>query len=252
MPGESTPLIISQVNQTVSGWFSAQNVQRARTVANDRAAVLRTSFETGDFSLRLLVLMGGLGVILSAVLGLITDLVFFNFTGALLELYTLLLGCVIMVLESRQLSLPPAYLEKVLKYALFLKFIWGRGLLYSFAGTLQATQGSLMHTIVGAYLMVVGIVFIVLGYMTAQKLASVGRRDFSKSVLRSKFSAADTNHSGNIDLAQFSALVDDFEFPLSRREKEVAFLYLDTSDHGTLTFEEFQAWFHKEDAAQIL
>ena len=251
MSSESSPLI-SQVNQTVSGWFTSQNVQRAQAVAHDRVAVLRSSIETGHFSLRLLVLLGGVGVILTAVFGFISKVIFFNFSGALLELYTLLLGCVIMVLESRQLSLPPAYLQKVLKYALFLKYIWGRGLLYSFAGTLQATQGSLMNTIVGVYLMVIGITFIGLGYMTAQKLASMGRRDFSKSVLRSKFNAADTNHSGKIDLEQFSSLVDDFEFPLSPREKEVAFLYLDTSDHGTLTFEEFEAWFHKEDAAPIL
>jgi len=191
-------------------------------------------------------------VILSAVFGLLRNLIFFNFPGSLLELYTLLLGCIIMVLESRQLSLPPTYLQKVLKYALFLKYIWGRGLLYSFAGTLQATQGLLIDTIVGVYLMSVGITFIVLGYVTAQKLASVGRRHFPTSVLRSKFNAADTNHSGKIDLEQFSALVDDFEFPLSHREKEVAFLYLDTSDHGSLTFEEFQAWFQKVDAASIL
>eukprot|EP00977_Amphora_coffeiformis_P005069 scaffold1068_cov167-Amphora_coffeaeformis.AAC.27 len=252
MPSSESSPLISQVNQTVSGWFTAQNVQRAQAVAHERAAVLRTSIETGHCSLRLLVLLGGVGVILSAVFGFTRDLIFFNFSGALLELYTLLLGCIIMVLESRQLSLPPAYLQKVLKYALFLKYIWGRGLLYSFAGTLQATQGSLMDTIVGVYLMFVGIAFIGLGYMTAQKLASVGRREFSTSILRSKFNAADTNRSGKIDLEQFSALVDDFEFPLSPREKEVAFLYLDTSDHGELTFEEFQAWFHKEDAAPIL
>ena len=109
-----------------------------------------------------------------------------------------------------------------------------------------------MDLIVGLYVMVVGLVFIVLGYVTAQKLAHVGQREFSTNTLRSKFRAADTNRSGKLDLDQFSALVDDLEISLSRREKEICFLYLDTADAGTLTFDEFNVWFTRQDAAQIL
>ena len=251
MTAESTPLL-SQVNQAMAGLMTKKNVEHAQAVATERAAAVRASFETGDFSLRLLVLLGGAGVIISSAIGFISHAIFLNFTGTLVELYTFAFGCIIMVLESRQLSLPQVYMEKVLKYALFLKFIWGRGVLYSLAGTLQATQGSLMDLIVGLYVMAVGLVFIVLGYITAQKLASVGRRSFPTSTLRNKFRAADTDRSGKLDLVQFSALLDDLDIPLSRREKEIAFLYLDTADCGTLTFDEFNAWFNREDAAPIL
>ena len=253
---ESTPLL-SQVNQAMAGFMTKQNVEAASAVVSDRAAAVRSSIETGDFSLRLLVLLGGTGVIITSVFGLISSVFFFEFTAALVELFTLAFGCVILILESRQLSLPPVYMENVLKYALFLKFIWGRGVLYTLAGALQSNQGvyqgSMMDIIVGMYLLFIGLLFIVLGYMTAQKLANVGRRSFTTSTLRSKFRAANTDRSGKLDLEQFSTLVDDLDIPLSKREKEIAFLYLDTADCGTLSFDEFNAWFHgRQDAAPIL
>lgn len=251
MPSESTPLL-SQVNQAIAGFWTQQNIERARTVATDRVAAVRTSLETGYFSLRLLILLGGVALILLASFGIVSHLITFNFTDALLEVYTLALGCIILILESRQLSLPPAYMKKLLKYALFLKFIWGRGLLYSFAGTLQAVQGSILDAIVGVYVMTLGIVFIVLGYCTAQELANIGRRSFPTSMLRRKFHAANTDRSGKIDFEQFSNLLDDLEILLSRREKEIAFLYLDTADEGTITFDQFHAWFQRNDAAPIL
>lgn len=249
---ESTPLL-SQVNQAVAGLWTKQNVDAASAVVSERVAAVRTSMETGDFSLRLLVLLGGAGVIVTSFFDLIKSLFFLRFATALVEIFTIAFGCIILVLESRQLSLPPVYMEKVLKYALFLKFIWGRGVLYALAGSLLASQGSMMDFIVGCYMLFVGVLFIVLGYMTAKKLANVGRQSsFTTSTLRSKFRAANTDHSGKLDLAQFSALVDDLDIPLSKREKEIAFLYLDTTDCGTLTFDEFNAWFTQRNAAPIL
>lgn len=135
------------------------------------------------------------------------------------------------------------YLEKLLKYVLFFKFIWGRGCLYALAGTLQMTQGSLMDLIMGSYMFVVGVRFVLLGYLTAQKVAAVGRRTFSTSELRTKFRLANSdNKSGKLNL----------EHSLSKREKEIAFLYLDTGDVGTLSFDEFQAWFQRNDTVPIL
>lgn len=102
-------------------------------------------------------------------------------------------------------------------------------------------------------MMFVGFLFILLGYLTARKLKSVGRRSMPADELRSKFDKADENKTGELDLGQFSNLVDEFNFGLSRREKEIAFIHLDTSDRGSLTFEEFKAWFeHVDDVAPIL
>ena len=248
MPEESTPLM-----EKVNGLIQHKNVQKAKTAATEKAKQVHTSFETGSFSLRLLVQLGALGLIALAFKGLLENLSHFRLARTVLEIFTLALGYVIMTLESKLLGLPQEWTQHLLKYAPFLKFVWGRGLLYIFTGTLQAVQSSILDVIAGLYLMAVGLIFIILGYMTAQKLRAVSRRSVDGDSLRSKFDAADKGKSGMLDLDQFSALVDNFDFGLSRREKEIAFMHLDTTDRGALNFEEFKAWFVKvDDVAPIL
>lgn len=244
---ESTPLV-----EKVNGLIKHENVQQAQDVANEKAKAIRNSFETGNFSLRLLVQIGALALIIFSALGIFNNILHFKFAKSVSEVFTLCLGIIMMILESRLLSLPPTFTQNLLKYALFLKYVWGRGLLYTFAGTLQAIQGSFFDVIVGLYVMAVGVIFILLGYRTAQKLKAVGEKSISTETLREKFNAADKDKSGQLDLDQFSELVDSLEFHLSRREKEIAFLYLDTADRGLLKFEEFVAWFHQEEVAPIL
>ena len=251
MPAETTPLL-SHVNQAVAGLWTRRTAERVQTVASERAADVRASVMRGHFSLRLLVLLGGVALIILALFGFFWHILLLNFTAALMELFTLALGGVILVLESRQLSLPSEYMEKLLKYALFLKFIWGRGLLYCFAGALQAMQGSTADLVIGLYIMLLGLVFIALGYITAQKLALIGRRSFNSLTIKRKFQEANTDRTGQLTLEQFGVLLDSMDIPLNNREKEIAFLYLDTTDRGTLTVDEFQAWFQEDTTTAIL
>jgi hypothetical protein len=249
---EATPLT-QQVTSAVSSFWTSEHTLQARSVAAARATDLRTSFETGHFSLRLLALVGGVALVVSAVWGLVTHLLTFHLTNLLLQVYTLVLAGLILVLESRQLSLPPPLLERLLKYALFLKFIWGRGLLYVVAGSLQtatAETASLFsfHMIVGLYLTLLGLVFIVLGYQTAQKLSAAGQRSINNLALQRHFRAADVDHSGQLTADQFVDLCARLELepPLNRRETEICFLYLDTQDKGTLSLTDVAAWFDRD------
>ena len=242
MPEESTPLVAK-----VKGLVHHEKVQRAQEVAAEKAKAVHASFERGSFSLLLLVQLGALGLISLALKGLLHNISLFLFAKAIMEVFTLALGYIIMALESRLLMLPQVWTKTLLKYAPFLKFIWGRGILYFFSGTLQMVQGSFLDIIIGLYLMAVGVIFATLGYMTAKKLKTVSRRKVDMDSLRSKFDVADTEKSGLLDLGQFSALVDDLDFGLSRREKEIAFLRLDIEDRGSISFEEFKSWFDKVD-----
>jgi hypothetical protein len=248
---EATPL--TQVTSAVSSLWTHERTLQARSVAAARATDLRTSFETGHFSLRLLALVGGVALAGSAVWGLVTHLLTFHVTNLLLQVYTLALAALILVLESRQLSLPEPWLSKVVKYALFLKFIWGRGLLYVVAGSLHTATAETVsifsfHTLVGLYLTLLGLVFIVLGYRTAQKLAAAGQRSINNLALQRHFRAADVDHSGQLTAAQFADLCARLELEptLSPRETEICFLYLDTEDRGTLSMADVAAWFDRD------
>ena len=147
-----------------------------------------------------------------------------------------------VLLESKQLNLPQQYLDKLYHYALFLKYVWGRGILYLFAGSLHLLlQGSILDYIVGAMVVLVGAVYIIVGKIATKKLQELRKSLHSDAQIKHKFTAADTTKKG-LTLDQFKTLTDQLGLDLNHREAEVIFLHLDKSADGLLTFQEFQGW----------
>lgn len=109
-----------------SNLFTSDNLESASDIARNKIRELRHSVKTGDWSLRLLALIGGVALIFTSVLELVSKILNFNVLGALIEIYVILLGVIIIVLEGSQISLPKRWLLQLHKYALFLKFIWGK------------------------------------------------------------------------------------------------------------------------------
>jgi len=132
---------------------------------------------------------------------------------------------------------------------LFLKYIWGRGIVYVIAGNLQFAQGGLFNWIVGAYVMFVGVVYIAVGRSSAKKLSALKHNLFSEATIKAKFKKADTKGEGTINLEQFGTLCDSLDLDMTKREKEAIFFHLDTSDDDLLSLEEFQAWWNNYDAS---
>lgn len=222
-----------------------ENLQQAQTVAASRVDDLRKSASDGDVSLRLLALAGGAFLIVSALLGMISHLVFLQFTSVLVEFYTLVMGVVMVVLESRQVMLPEWFLQLLYKYALFLKFIWGRGCLYFVAGTLQMSQGSFTDVIVGFCVCLLGVAFIVIGHRAAQKLQNARSLLTSEHTVRSKFREANIRGHNALDIQEFRLLMQSLGLHISRREAEAAFLQVNPEDSGELTYDDFKAWWER-------
>lgn len=109
-----------------SSLFTSDNFENASDIARNKIRELRHSVKTGDWSLRLLALIGGVSLIFIAVLEFVTKILYLDVLGALIELYIIFLGVIILVLEGSQISLPKKFLHTLHKYALFLKFIWGK------------------------------------------------------------------------------------------------------------------------------
>lgn len=232
----------SELNRFVGNLFSKENLDKAQTTAKTHLDQLAQSAREGDVSIRLLALLGGAALVIYSTLGFITHVLMLQFVRALVEIYTLVLGVIILVLESRQLHLPEAFLNRLYKYALFLKFVWGRGCLYFVAGSLQLTQGSLIDVGIGAFVMFVGALYIVVGRQTAQKLRDLRQNLYSEDTLRTKFREADTTGTGKLTMDQFRTLTASLGMNLHRREVEAAFLHLDRDDSGALSFEDFKNW----------
>jgi hypothetical protein len=249
MVNEATPLngpqaadSMAEVKTFVSNLFSDENVSKARSEITGRMDELRRSASDGDLSIRLLALLAGVALMFSAVTGILGDLMMFNITGALMEIYTLILSLIILVLESKRLHLPDAFMRNLYKYALFLRFVWGRGCLYFVAGTLQLAQGTFVDYGVGGFVMLVGVLYIVVGRQTAQKLRDLRKSIYSEDTLRTKFREADTETKGALTIIQFKTLAASLGMDLNGREAEAAFEYLDKSHDGTLSYEEFKTW----------
>ena len=106
--------------------------------ARQAHAELRTMANEGYLPIRVLAQIGGLAMIVLSIIGFINAIIHLNFLDALVEVYTFLLGIVVIILETK--AFPKSVEQSLNKYALFLTFVWGRGCLYFVAGSLQATQ----------------------------------------------------------------------------------------------------------------
>ena len=232
--------------------FSSENFENAGDIARSKMMELRASVKTGDWSLRLLALLGGVALIFTAVLEFVSKILNLNILGALIEVYVIFLGIIVLVLEGSQISLPQKFLHTLHKYALFLKYIWGRGLLYFVAGSLLVTGQQWMDYIVGGFMCLVGILYICVGRSTTNKLKEMRQSELSEKNLHQKFHEVDPEQTGFIGLEQFRCLVNSIGLDMNRRQSEAAFLHIEKVDNDQITFEEFYTWWTEWDDSDAI
>lgn len=242
---ESTPL-------AAGGYIAesaTEDLQKANAYAVEKAKELRIQAREGDFSIRLLALLGGVAMCIVSAIGFVTTFLHFRGVSAFIEIYTFCLGVVVILLEGTKMPFVKESVRRnVSKYALFLNFLWGRGILYFVAGTLELTQTGIPDLVVGAYMCLIGIAYVVVGVKTAKKLRTLRQEIFSPLQLRSKFNDADTDNTGTLTMGQFKVLTDKMGLDMNRRETEAAFMSMDKDSNDVLSFEEFQDWWTNFDA----
>jgi len=226
--------------------FTKENAEKAGTFMKERTLELRQMASDGDLSLRLLAMLGGIAMVVTSVMGFIGHVFTLAFVKALLEIYTFFLGIVVLVLEGRQIPFPRGLEQGINKYALFLKFVWGRGCLYFVAGSLQLAQYSIVDLAVGGFMCFVGAMYIIVGRQTAQKLAELRKSVISEDTLKMKFLEADIDRTGTLTQLQFTNMTRSIGIELNRRETESAFLQLGKSgENDQLTYDEFKKWWNQ-------
>jgi hypothetical protein len=237
------------ITQFAQATFTKENIERAGTYTRDKAVELRNQAQEGDQSLRVLGLMGGIATIGIGVLELITRFLRLDMVAALIDLYIVILGIIVVVLEGKNILLSESFVEKIFKYAMFLKFLWGRGTLYFVCGTLQLYQIDLLNLIVGVYMCFVGGLYIIVGQRTATKLKSLRKSIYSDHILQTMYCDADVDHDG-LDLLQFRGLCNSLGLDLTRRETEAAFAHIQKSSNSSkkLSFQDFQSWWNESSA----
>lgn len=238
------------ISQFAQATFTKENIERAGAYTKETAVELRNQAQDGDQSLRVLALMGGLASIVIGILELVTRFLQLNLVGALIDVYIILLGVIVVVLEGKNMFLSGHFVERLHKNALFLKFLWGRGALYFVCGTLQLSQIDLLNLAVGLYMCFVGGLYIVVGHRTAAKLKTLRKSIYSDHILQTMYCNADIEGDG-LNLQQFRGLCGSLGLDLTRRETEAAFSYIQKSNSAEkLSFQDFQAWWNESSAEE--
>jgi hypothetical protein len=239
---EQTPLAAA-VGAVAKQMLTKENTEKAASIAKDELARLGEAAKRGDVSIRALALFGGVAMVVTGLLGLLGRFVTLHWLSMLMDAYLTVLGVLVIFLEGkRYANLPKAADGMLKKYAFFLDFIWGRGCLYFFIGSLQMAQASIVDITVGAYMCFVGVTYVVSGRRTAKKLEGLRKNLFSEAELRRKFEAADVENRGSLTCDQFQNMLRQFGIVLNMTEVESAFLSIEKVEEERICFAQFVHW----------
>eukprot|EP00586_Coscinodiscus_wailesii_P020207 CAMPEP_0172495758 /NCGR_PEP_ID=MMETSP1066-20121228/76000_1 /TAXON_ID=671091 /ORGANISM="Coscinodiscus wailesii, Strain CCMP2513" /LENGTH=261 /DNA_ID=CAMNT_0013267643 /DNA_START=94 /DNA_END=879 /DNA_ORIENTATION=- len=251
MSYESTPLTpggaIGNAGNVISTVMTKENAAATANFVKDKAEMLKQMATEGSISIRVLAFLGGVAMVVTSFLCLFGRFLTLKFVSLLICIYTLLFGILICALEGKSFAVPRSISARIRKYALFLDFVWGRGGLYFFAGSLQFSQLNLIDMAVGAFMCCVGVTYIIVGKSTAKKLSEMRKSFYTEAMMRDKFSQADINNVGGLNLMQFKVFTDELGLELNVHELHTAFSVVDKNQNEMITFEEFNVWWTQWD-----
>lgn len=250
MAVEKTPLSSTAASAIASSVFTRDNANAAGTFAKEQAEEVKRLASEGDFSIRLFAMFGGLAMVVSSVLGFVGRVLTFHWLNAVISVYTFILGIIMVMLEGKRIPFSGRLESGLYKYALFLKFVWGRGIVYFIGGTLEISSGGILELFVGSFVCFVGLAFVVVGRRSAKKLALLKTSQFSESTLRAEFASA-ANSGDYVSMSQFKTLVENLNIDFNRRELEAAFMQVEKADRDRLTYIEFKNWWDETDHEMV-
>jgi hypothetical protein len=237
----------STVSQFAQSTFTKQNIEAATNYTKEQAIELQKQAQDGNHSLRFLGVVAGLACVVVGIIELISRSLRFDIVGALIDCYIIIVGVMIIVLESKRTLLPAELVDNVHKYALFLTFLWGRGSLYFVIGTLLLYQLNLLNLIAGGYMCAVGVLYLLVRKRTVAKLQQQQRKYiYSEESLRTKYNEVDIDGSG-LDISRFKAVCFNLGLDLTRLELEATFEQIQSkSKSERLRYQDFQAWWNED------
>lgn len=194
----------------------------------------------------MLAFAGGISVILTSTLSIGICIAHFEPLAMIVYIYTFMVGILICILEGQFLKseIMNHIREGAIEGLPILKYLWGRGVLYSLSGSLQLSHLSSMNMLSGAFLVAVGVLFILVGIHTRRRLNKLKKSVKDVKVLMRHFRRFDRDNDGVLDMDEFGNLVAHLtKEDMDEDELEGVFSSITKSDEGHITLEELQAWF---------
>ena len=84
-----------------------------------------------------------------------------------------------------------------------------------------------------------------MGRRTSQKLVETRDSNITNEQIQEQFAMADVDGVGKLTMPQFKQLTEGLGLNLNKRETEVAFLQIDSSRSGRLTYDSVYSWWNQ-------
>lgn len=208
---------------------------------NASADKISKARQDGPLTFRMLGFVGGLAMIFSNGIAILDRLFSFNYSGFIIALYGVFFGIIITLLEAPG---PCArYLNSGVRYyAKFLEYTWGRGILFFYCGSLQASNWNILDWAVGGFMIFVGVTAIGVGIAAARELRLVKFAIKDEAMLKKKWEEYDVDKNGSLDVKELTAFIRDAGVDMTRNEIAAAYLALDKNFDDKITYEEMYYW----------
>ncbi len=233
----------------------ATSVGSAAHASADKLKRLKTwAVGTGPTSIRVLSVLSGLLLCTVSVFVAVIGNVFrsFNLLKIIVDGLLLVGGLLIIVIDGPMTPMLP-YVRSQLKV---LSTVVGRGVYQCLIALLALSQGwadfgwdepltnigALLYISCAALLLSMGVLFMVAGIAAGAQLEKLRKTFQSKVALKEAFDNADVDNSGALDSAELAQLASSLGSDLTPRQLEVAIDLLDSDRDGTVSYEEFCAW----------
>lgn len=239
-PSDKTPLN-TNANHQLEGtdYVVSATLEDGTDFLKRQASKLFQICREGPLSFRILAFFGGIGMVFAS---LVHPIIHFSVPALVIAIYTFWFGVLICVVEGRVFDVPKSWQRTVKFYFRVLDFVWGRGVIWAFAGSLMLSQPSPINNACGFYMIFVGLVAITASIAAGTKLAKLRLAIDSKRDLKRIFGTFDVDEDDALSEKEFASLCFDLGVDVTYNELTACFNAIDKNDNGVITFDEFRDW----------
>lgn len=205
--------------------------------------------EEGPTIIRVPALLLAIGCMVTTIYPLVTDIAYWTIPTLICAFHTCVLCILILFLEGRVICSyrnPLGTRARVrgitTRYLNFARFLWGRGLLYIYAGSMNLTIDWTYEVYTGVPLICLGIAAIYSGANASNNLEKMKASLTDVSYLWARFESHDVDNDALIDLSGFAELLWDLGFEFDDVYTYKAFQQIDRDGDGKVSFEDFKNW----------
>jgi len=224
--------------------LNADNIKMAKEKAQAAGKAVSAYAHTvanGNASIRMVALVAGVLLCVDSLASFGEDLFSFHLTNAFVDFYSFAVGFAAVVMESDKEALPYATkMRSVIgKNFGIVRTVTGRGIFYGVAATLELSESNTRSKVIGTFVLLVGVAYIVLGRMAHDKMMKIRNQNFPEKKIKSMFENYDKNENDRLEFDEFKRMLEDLELELSMQEAELLYLSIDKDMSHGLTLEEF-------------